>query len=346
MSSTMTALDRRRVLASAAGFGLLAGAAGLGLLAFAGIRPAAAAEIGKIHFLIPGGPGDGPDSGWDGAARGVGEALTKSGLVNTASYRNMSGGGGGEAIAHLIETADRQHRTLMVTSTPIIIRSLQKVFPQSFRDLTPIAAVVANYGAFVVKPDSPLQTWQGLLEAFRANPRTLRVAGGSPRGGMDHLVAALAFQAAGEDPLALQYVPYDAGGKALASLLAGEAEVLSTGLGEVLSQHRKGQVRILAITADQRTIELPEVPTLVELGTDAVFADWRGFFGAPGLPSEKADLYAAVLGRMYETPDWEIIRERNGWTNLYKAREDFTAFLEGQEQVVAALMDQLGMLAD
>jgi putative tricarboxylic transport membrane protein len=308
MALTTRALDRRDVLA---------GAAGLGLLAFAGTRPAAAAEIGKLHFLIPGGPG----GNWDGTARGVGEALTKTGLVNTASYQNMSGGGGGKAIAHLIETAARQHRTLMVNSTPIIIRSLQKVFPQSFRDLTPIAAVIADYGAFVVRPDSPLQTWQDLLEAFRANPRTLRVAGGSVRGGMDHLVAALAFQAAGEDLLALRYVPYDAGGKALAGLLAGETEALSTGLGEVLPQHRKGQLRILAIAADQRTIELPEVPTLMELGHDAVFTNWRGFFGAPGLPSEKADLYAAVLGRMYETPDWEIVRERNGWTNLYKAMQ-------------------------
>jgi len=86
----------------------------------------------KIHFLIPGGAG----GGWDGTARGTGEALTMSGLLGTASYENLSGGGGGTAIAHMIETADRQHGTLMVNSTPIVVRSLTKVFPYSFSEIS------------------------------------------------------------------------------------------------------------------------------------------------------------------------------------------------------------------
>ena len=74
--------------------------------------------VDSIHFLIPGGAG----GGWDGTARGTGEALTKSGLVGSASYENMSGGGGGKAIGYLIENADSQHGTMMVNSTPIVIR--------------------------------------------------------------------------------------------------------------------------------------------------------------------------------------------------------------------------------
>ncbi len=176
--------------------------------------------------------------------------------------------------------------------------------------------------------------------------RKLKVAGGSVRGSMDHLVVALAFRASGEDPLAVRYVAYDAGGKALAGLLSGETQVLSTGLGEALSQHQQGQVRILAITADERIAELPDVPTLKEQGYDASFANWRGFFGAPGLPAEQADLYAAVIGKMYETSDWEAVRERNGWANLYKPRADFVAFLENQEQVMGDLMRKLGVLKE
>ena len=58
-----------------------------------------AVEIKKIHFLIPGGAG----GGWDGTARGTGEALTKAGLIDSATFENMSGGGGGKAIGYLIE---------------------------------------------------------------------------------------------------------------------------------------------------------------------------------------------------------------------------------------------------
>lgn len=331
MSGMVSGLTRRRLLGAAAAFGVVAGS-------WAG--PAAAAEVEKIHFLIPGGAG----GGWDGTARGVGEALSKAGLIRAASYQNLSGGGGGKAIAHLIETAAKQQGTLMVNSTPIIIRSLQKVFPQSFRDLTPVAAVIADYGAFAVRADSPLQSWQDVLDTYRQNPRKLRVAGGSVRGSMDHLVAALAFQTAGEDPNKVRYVAYDAGGKALAGLLSGETQVLSTGLGEVLSQHKQGQVRILAITAEKRLGDASDVPTLKELGQDVFFANWRGFFGAPGLPDDKAQAYAEVLDKMYRTEAWEAVRSRNGWGNLYKPRAEFVQFLEEQEQIMGDLMRALGVL--
>ena len=322
---------RRRVLALAAA---------AALITIAPWTAPRAAEIEEIHFLIPGGAG----GGWDGTARGTGEALTKSGLVGSASYQNMSGGGGGKAIAHLIETAKTQEGTLMVNSTPIVIRSLQKVFPQSFRDLTPIAATIADYGAFVVPTDSPLKSWGDVLAAYKGDPKKVKIAGGSVRGGMDHLVAAMAFQAAGEEPLKVRYIAYDAGGKALAGLLSGEVDVLSTGLGEALAQYKQGQLRILAITADERVKDAPDVPTLRELGYDMTFANWRGFFGAPGLSDARADAYAKVIGDMYKTPEWETVRARNGWENLYKPRAEFTAFLEGQEKVMGDLMRDLGVL--
>lgn len=297
-------------------------------------------ELDKIHFLIPAGAG----GGWDGTARGVGEALTKSKLIKRASYQNMSGGSGGKGIAYLIKTARRQQGTLLVNSTPILIRSLQKVFPHTFRDLTPVAAVIADYGVFAVRSDSAFQRWADVVEAFRANPRQLRVSGGSGRRSMDGLVAALAFKAAGGDPKTVRYIPYDGGGKALAGLLSGETEILSTGLGEALEQHQSGQIRILAITAEQRSAAIPDIPTLKELGYDATFVNWRGFFGPPGLSDAQVSSYVGVLKKMYEMPAWENVRSRNGWEDLFKPGKEFSAFLEGQEKVIGELMRELGFL--
>lgn len=297
-------------------------------------------EIDKIHFLIPAGAG----GGWDGTARGVGEALTKSKLIKRASYQNMSGGGGGKGIAYLIKTAKRQQGTLLVNSTPILIRSLQKVFPHTFRDLTPVAAVIADYGVFATRLDSEFQRWEDVVTAFRTNPRQLRVGGGSGRRSMDGLVVALAFKAADGDPKAVRYIPYDGGGKALVGLLSGETEILSTGLGEALEQHKAGQIRILAITAEKRSASVPNVPTLKELGYDATFVNWRGFFGPPGLSEAQVSTYADVLKKMYETPAWEKVRARNGWEDLFKPGKEFSAFLEGQEKVIGELMGELGFL--
>ena len=76
------------------------------------------------------------------------------------------------------------------------------------------------------------------------------MAGGSVRGSMDHLIGALAFQAAGANPNDVAYIPYDAGGKALAGLLSGETQIISTGLGELMGA--RDQVTIIGITAPSR----------------------------------------------------------------------------------------------
>ena len=102
-----------------------------------------------LHFLVPGGAG----GGWDSTARGTGMVLRDAGLIDSASFENVSGAGGGKAIGMLIETADHQQETLMVNSTPIVVRSVTRLFPFSFRDLTPIARVIGDYQVLAVLTD-------------------------------------------------------------------------------------------------------------------------------------------------------------------------------------------------
>lgn len=296
--------------------------------------------LDSIHFLIPGGAG----GGWDGTARGTGEALTGAGLVGTASYENMSGGGGGKAIGYLIENADSNHGTLMVNSTPIVIRSLTGVFPQSFRDLTLVAGTIGDYAALVVGKDSPINTMEDLLTAYDANPSGTAIGGGSVPGGMDHLVAAMVMEAAGRDALDVKYIAYDAGGKAMAALLSGEIAALSTGLSEAVDLANAGEVKIIGITSDERIEAAGDAMTMKEQGIDTTFVNWRGFFGAPGLPADKLAMYQDALTKMYDTPEWEAVRARNGWVNIHNNGDDFKAFLENQEQVIGDLMKKLGFL--
>lgn len=319
---------------------LLGAAAACAFVALPFNASLAAPQMESIHFLIPGGAG----GGWDGTARGTGEALTKAGIIGKVSYQNMSGGGGGKAIAHLIETAKNANDTLMVNSTPIIARSLTGVFPQSFRDLTPVAGIIADYSAFVVREDSPLKDWKQAVALFKENPRKLKFAGGSARGSLDHIVPAAAMKAEGFDARTLVYIPYDAGGKAMAGLLSGEAAILSTGLGEALDMAKAGQVRILAITAPEPQAAAPGVKTLKEMGNDTVFANWRGFFAAPGIDPQKVKDWNSALAAMYDTDAWKVVRDRNGWVDAYVPAEDFVGFLDAQEEQIGSLMRELGFL--
>lgn len=274
----------------------------------------------------------------------MGEALTKSKLVSDVSFENLSGGGGGRAIAKLIETRQRQQNTLLINSTPIVVRSLQKIFPQSFRDLEPIASVIADYSCFAVVKDSPIADFADAARRFKANPRSIKASGGSVRGSTDHFILARAFELAGAEPRALTYVPYDGGGKAMVGLLTGETQLLSTGLSEAIDMARAGEIRIIAITAPERLPELPLTPTLTEQGLPLTFANWRGFFAAPGLSQNQYQKMRTTIRRVIETPEFETIRSRNGWSLLHHEGRDFYQFLEQQELEIKNLMTKLGFL--
>ena len=183
--------------------------------------------------------GGGAGGGWDGTARGTGEALTKAGMLKGASFENMSGGGGGKALSFLINT--KPENTVLVQSTPLVLRSItrHKGYVKgdgvlSYKDVVPIAGVIGDYGAIAVAKNSPYKTFGDVVAAYNKDPKSVKMAGGSVRGSMDHLIGALAFQEAGADPNNVVYVPYDAGGKALAGLLSGETQILSTGDWEKL----------------------------------------------------------------------------------------------------------------
>jgi putative tricarboxylic transport membrane protein len=140
----------------------------------------------------------------------------------------------------------------MVNSTPIVIRSLTGVFPQSFRDLTLVAGTIGDYAALVVPADSEIEDMAGCWPPMNDQGMDFAIGGGSVPGGMDHLVAAMVMQAAGEDPTAVNYIPYDAGGEAMAGLLSGEIDALSTGFSEAIALADAGEVRILGVTAPER----------------------------------------------------------------------------------------------
>ena len=327
---TTIELGRRALMATA--FATL----GFGTPAFADAHKV----LDSIHFLIPGGAG----GGWDGTARGTGEALTESGLIGSVSYENMSGGGGGTAIAYLIENAASNYGTLMVNSTPLVIRGLTGEIPQTYRDLTLVAGTIGDYAAIVVGKDSAINSIDDLLATYDADPAGTPVGGGSVPGGLDHVVVAMVMQAAGRDPLDVNYIPYDAGGTAMAALLSGEIKALSTGLSEAIDLDEAGEVKIIGVTSPERVPASPDSMTMMEQGVDATFVNWRGFFAAPGLPAEDLAAYQAALAAMYDTPEWEAVRARNGWVNIHNPGDDFKAFLDDQEKVIGDLMRELGFL--
>ena len=106
----------------------------------------------------------------------------------------------------------------------------------------------------------------------------------------------------------MKYIPYDAGGKAMAALLSGEIKALSTGFSEAVALAKAGEVKIIGVTSAERVDAYPDAPTLKEQGVEAEFVNWRGFFAAPGLPEEQArGLPGHAECKMYDTAEWEEV---------------------------------------
>ena len=130
----------------------------------------------------------------------------------------------------------------------------------------------------------------------------------------------------------------------MAALLSGEIAALSTGFSEAVDLANAGEVKIIGVTSDARVDAAPDAMTMKEQGIDTEFVNWRGFFGAPGLPDDTLAMYQDAITKMYETDEWEEVRARNGWVNIYNNGDDFRSFLEEQEQVIGDLMKTLGFL--
>ena len=292
----------------------------------------------RLHLIIPAGPG----GGLDATARALGNAMVESGLSDGVSYENRTGGGGGKAMAYFVTNGSALSDTLLVNSAPLIIRSLQGLFPQSYRDLTPIAGLIADPGVIAVRADSPFQSWNDLAQVLTAGKERLFVGGGSVKGSLDHITLSLVAQAAGINPRGIRYLAYDGGAKAQLALLSGEVDVMVSGLGETLAAHRAGSVRILGMT--DHTNPSSDVPIFVDQGIDVVFFNWRGVFAPGGLDQAEASRLEKRLTQLTTSDAWQQQLARYGWQPLFLPGEEFITYLEAQEYRLAKVMGELGLI--
>ena len=293
----------------------------------------------RLHLVIPAGPG----GGLDATARALGNTLTDSQLLQGVSYENRTGGGGGKAMAYFVNSGASLDDTLLVNSAPLIVRSLQGLFPHSYRDLTPIGGLIADPGVIAVRANSPLSSWGDVVAALGDSRKRLFVGGGSVKGSLDHITLSLLAQADGIDPRKIRYLAYDGGAKALLALMSGEVDVLVSGLGETLAAHQAGTIRILGVTADSGH-QTTGITSFRDQNVDVVFYNWRGVF-APGdiEPTDKKRL-VELLTEAVATPTWQQQLDRYGWQPKFLPDQLFVEYLQEQERQLQEIMTDLGLV--
>jgi len=192
----------------------------------------------------------------------------------------------------------------------------------------------------VCRADAPWADFPALLTASRTRAPTY----GSPAvASPHHLAMELAKRRSG---LAAEHVPYRGGQAAMQDLLGGNVDLVMIDTATGLPFIREGRVRALGVLSESRTAEAPSVPTLRELGHDAVAFGWQGLSAPRGTPAPviarlNAELVRAMAsdevqartrGLGIQTTDWDAAR--------------FDAFVQEENAIWRPLIRELGIRLD
>ena len=206
-------------------------------------------------------------------------------------------GAAGQIGAQVAASAKPDGYTLLSHNTGISgYAEVDKLFGRPVKtsrsDFIPLARLVADPVLVLVNDKQPFKTMKEFVDHLKAHPDTLVFSSGGLYGAT-HLPLAYLEQATG--PLKLRHLPTSGGGPAIVAILGNNAQVTMQSVSATLPHIKGGKLRPLAIFSAKRSSQLPDVPTLKELGYDVEYYLWVGIFAPKGIaPAIETTLRSAI----------------------------------------------------
>lgn len=208
----------------------------------------------------------------------------------------------------------------------------------NYWDFEPICLVSATPSILTAAPNTPWKSIQEMLADARAHPGKITV--GATLGSTSHFFPALVEQAAG---LKFKYVAYEGTAKRMNALLGSHIDLAESNLTQK-GKVDAGQMKFLAIATDKRMDEVPDLPTLKEVGIDVEYAVHRGLLAPKGTdPAALAKLRSAC-GAAAKEPAFLRAMQLQGTLVDYKNADDYETFLKQDDELNRKLAKDLGML--
>jgi putative tricarboxylic transport membrane protein len=292
----------------------------------------------RLRMMVPNSPG----GGYDLTARTAVKIMEDDDITGRVEVFNVIGAGGTVAMARLMNEKGNGD-LMMMMGLGVVGATYTNGSSARASDATALAKMVEEQEGILVPADSPFKTVLDLVAAWKADTAKVTIGGGSSPGGPDHLFPMETAKAAGVDPSAVNYVSYDGGGDLLTAMLGKKVAAGTTGLGEFVDQIEAGQVRVLAVSGDER-VEGIDAPTLTEAGIDLTFTNWRGILAPPGISEDAKTAMVKVLEELHGTDGWKEALVKNGWTDAFQTGAEFEQFLKDQDQRVSSTLTQLGLM--
>jgi len=243
-----------------------------------------------IHFIV----GFPPGGVVDIVARTVSPALAET--LGAQIVVDNRGGANGIIGAEAVAKAAPDGNTIGLVSISSLVLNVhlyKNLSYHTLKDFTPLSNIGLVPFALAVHPGVPVRSLQQLIALARSKPGMLTF--GTPGvGGLQHLTIEMLNSSA---KIRLEHVPYKGTGPAMIDVLGGHIDGMVTGISGVIESAKTGKLRVLAITGDQRSSALPQVPTAREQGLpDLVVVNWYAIVAPPRVtPSITTALHAAIV---------------------------------------------------
>jgi tripartite-type tricarboxylate transporter receptor subunit TctC len=282
-----------------------------------------------VKMIIPYAPGGATDI----IARIVGIQLTKS-LGQSFVVENHPGATGNIAL-EMVAKAPADGYTLLVgnVSTNTINENTfaNTLTIKPSRDLVGVTKLVEIPHIVAASTAFPVNSIPELIAAAKKAPGKINY-GSAGIGSYPHLDMEKFERKAG---IQLTHVPYkDGAGKMVPSLLGNETQVAFINLSSTLPHVRAGRIKALATTAPQRLPELPDVPTMAELGYEGIGTNaWQGMFAPAATPKAIVDkLHDAVAAALTTSAMKEDLSKKMLAVTVSPSSQDFTELVKRETQ--------------
>ena len=292
----------------------------LAILTVFGLVPAGSSAVRAADFPQKGKPIQIIIGYAAGGSSDVGARILASGMekeLGTTVVVVNKPGASGQISYTLLSQAKPDGYTIGNTNFPsAIITYLDPTRKATYgrKNFAPLALHVIDPGLFAVRADSPLKTLKDVVAAAKANPNKLKIASTGVQS--DEAFGILKFQKLTGTRFAM--VAFAEGtAPSLMSLLGGKVDVFCGNVGDLLSQFRSGEVRVLGIMDDKQSKFYPGVKTFEEQGYKLYNSSSRGFAAPAGTPKEVVDILSRAIGKAIATEDHKKRMEDMGYTLQY-----------------------------
>jgi tripartite-type tricarboxylate transporter receptor subunit TctC len=211
-------------------------------------------------------------------------------------------GAGGSLGASLVARAQPDGYTVLVgnSGSNAINYTAYKKLSYKPADFAPLTDMISFANVLVVPVKSPIQSLDGLVAAAKAQPGKLSFSSAGV-GQTTHLMGELFKERSGTDVV---HIPYKGSAPGTMAIVTGETQFMFDNMTASLVHIKDGKLRPLAVTGDQREPDLPEVPTMTELGMrNFNQVGWMGFFVPAKTPPEVQKKLAENLQAVLHDPD-------------------------------------------